>query len=176
MSSTRALSQESGFPQYSQLVVCFSFLCVNLKVLPNIVETPRSTMCWFLSSVQHNKVIAEPAGTNLHTCLDCIFIIVACTVRHLTNGKVIYDKPEIGSQFLFPGYYRVDTRVFFSCDNGYVLSGSSYSICLPSGTWNLQTPTCGNKIKYYKFNFHFEWPSRILQIYSCKCLSMHFLS
>ena len=39
---------------------------------------------------------------------------------------------------------------FFSCINGYFLTGSGSSICQESGTWDQQFPTCGNEIKLNK--------------------------
>lgn len=50
--------------------------------------------------------------------------------RFIANGDVQYNDISYGSS------------VTFSCQNGYILSGSRIQFCLESGLWNGSTPSC----------------------------------
>ena len=70
------------------------------------------------------------------------FTIVTCGSLSIENGQVTYNASGVTYGDL--EFYHVDTMASFSCNSGYILSGSDSSICLTSGggTWNDQTPTC----------------------------------
>ena len=47
-----------------------------------------------------------------------------------------------------------NTTVWFSCDDGYTLSGSNTSICGTQGVWNPPLPICQPGNKEYSIIFH----------------------
>ena len=62
--------------------------------------------------------------------------LVTCVALSLDNGQVGYHTP-VGDEG-----YTVDTVAYFSCAYGFVLSGSSSTICQTSGNWNPEPPMC----------------------------------
>ena len=81
------------------------------------------------------------------------FTLVACARLHLDNGEVNYEGSIVTYDY-YVSKYNVGTMATFSCDSGYSLSGSSSSICQADGTWNPQTPTCGNEMNQYIPSFN----------------------
>ena len=70
--------------------------------------------------------------------------IGVCPVLTLDNGSVNYSQPLIEE----PRGYMGTTRAYFSCNAGYVLSGTRSITCNSDGqTWNLIPPTCTKGIK-----------------------------
>ena len=47
-----------------------------------------------------------------------------------------------------------NTTIWFSCDDGYTLSGSNTSICGTQGVWKPPLPTCQPGNKEYSILFH----------------------
>ena len=73
-----------------------------------------------------------------------IWNIGVCPVLTLDNGSVNYSQPLIEK----PRGYLAQTRVYFSCNAGYALSGHSSVTCHSDGqAWNLIPPICIKGIK-----------------------------
>ena len=68
-----------------------------------------------------------------------ILLLVFCADPGPANGYVTPSQSD--------GQYPINSTIYFSCDPGYSLSGSSSSICQTDRTWDQQTPTCGIEIK-----------------------------
>ena len=64
------------------------------------------------------------------------FLLVNCQVLSLEHGTVSYSRPEMN------GTIYVDTVANFSCNDGYLSSGSTESTCQPTLTWSQPLPTC----------------------------------
>ena len=45
------------------------------------------------------------------------------------------------------GRYAPDTRAFFSCNDGYMRTGSLFITCQDSGNWDPEIPTCDEGIE-----------------------------
>ena len=68
-----------------------------------------------------------------------IWNIGVCPVLTLGNGSANYSQPQIEE----PRGYPAKTRVHFSCNAGYVLSGPRSITCNSDGqAWNLFPPMC----------------------------------
>ena len=37
---------------------------------------------------------------------------------------------------------KLDARIYYTCNRGYILNGSSYRMCLSYGAWSGREPTC----------------------------------
>ena len=78
-----------------------------------------------------------------------VFSVVTCSTLSLANGQIQYNA-SLASNAEYP----VDTLASFTCNHGYTISGSSLSICQPSGNWNHQPPICGeSKVTLYSIFF-----------------------
>ena len=66
-------------------------------------------------------------------------VLVPCQALILPNGEVSYNTSAIDEGYL------LYTKASFTCNSGYSVNGSRFSICQTLGTWNLQTPTCIGK-------------------------------
>ncbi len=59
----------------------------------------------------------------------------------LMNGDITYTAGLADSR-------PVMTTAFFTCDNGYTLTGGSFRACQNDGTWSGSTPTCQCEFRY----------------------------
>ena len=73
-----------------------------------------------------------------------ILTVVTCMSLNLTNGQVTYDQDTETN-----GEYSVGTIAAFICSHGYSLSGSDFSVCKTSRSWNQQVPACNLSIENY---------------------------
>ena len=100
----------------------------------------------FLYSIFSLYPYQDKIYNNLKKC-----VVVVCEALNLPNGFITYSKSSV------EGGYPIDAEVSFSCHNGYHCSGTTSSICKPSGSWSLQTPTCQkgslNKVLSLHFTF-----------------------
>ena len=71
-----------------------------------------------------------------------IFPVVTCPPVSLENGEVHYDNSSLD------GNYRINTKAFISCDDAFKRSGSLFSMCQNSGTWEPEIATCEEGIEY----------------------------
>ena len=59
----------------------------------------------------------------------------------LMNGSINYTSGLVDSR-------PVMTPAFFTCDNGYTLTGGSFRVCQNDGTWDGTTTTCQGEFHY----------------------------
>ena len=65
-----------------------------------------------------------------------LFVVVSCGDPGFpANGT------RIGSTFTFAN------KVNYTCDDGFKLIGDIRNICLPSGNWSGDLPTCQSKLQ-----------------------------
>ena len=65
------------------------------------------------------------------------FLVEYCEALTLFNGKITYDKlPDLCCK------YHIDTKAFFSCNDGYSQFGPSSTTCEIDGSWNSQATIC----------------------------------
>ena len=65
-----------------------------------------------------------------------IFTVAICPALSLQNGEIEYDPLQEN------GEYPTGTVAFFTCEEGYMRSGSVFGTCQDSGTWDSELPTC----------------------------------
>ena len=69
----------------------------------------------------------------MYVCM-CVCIVIDCREHpSFLNGKVHVMNTTYQS------------RVNFTCDDGYDLVGVSYAVCLANGTWSDEIPRCISK-------------------------------
>ena len=69
-----------------------------------------------------------------------VLLVVTCSaLRSLGNGRINYTHSTLEN-----GAFPVGTIASFTCNEGYFLIGSEAASCQTSGTWNANTPSCGN--------------------------------
>ena len=66
----------------------------------------------------------------------------------MENGQTNYNKSPVTN-----GEYPVDTTVSFTCNYGYMRTGSTSSTCQTSGNWTEQSPTCMQGIRITKLSW-----------------------
>ena len=74
-----------------------------------------------------------------------IFTVATCPSLSLENGQVQYE-PENAE-------HQTGTVVFFTCNEGYMRTGSLFSTCQDSGTWDQEIPSCIEGIEMYTLIF-----------------------
>ena len=82
----------------------------------------------------------ETQSVHVYTYYDIIFsIVVNCSsVPDLNNGMVVYNSQGQDRTL-------VDATVTYTCDTGYMLSGSMMRTCQANGTWTDSDPTCNSE-------------------------------
>ena len=60
----------------------------------------------------------------------------------LMNGDITYNGGGSADS------RTINTIAFFTCDNGYTLTGGSFRQCQNDGTWDGTTPTCQSEFHY----------------------------
>ena len=70
-----------------------------------------------------------------HTFL-AVLPVVTCKILHLSNGKISSYSNTYGS------------RINFSCNTGYNLTGSESSTCQANGTWSNTAVVCSGKCEF----------------------------
>ena len=73
--------------------------------------------------------------------MQSTLLVVTCDDPTPINGQT--NPPSV-----FNGTYFTGSNVTFSCDPGFMISGSAFSVCQENKTWSQQPPLCtkGNEI------------------------------
>ena len=74
------------------------------------------------------------------TLISFIFVLAWCTIPTLTGGTISFENCPDGLCYL-------TTRITFSCELGYHLSGNEQATCVGYGEWDPPVPTCEGKVK-----------------------------
>ena len=72
-----------------------------------------------------------------------LYTVAICPTLSIENGEVEYHPSQDN------GEYPTGTVAFFTCEEGYMRSGSVFGTCQDSGTWDSQVPTCEESIKEF---------------------------
>ncbi len=98
-------------------------------------------MEWVSSSV------SAYVALNQYGLIYCVFTISGpCfDLPPLMNGGIIYNGGLADSR-------PINTVAFFTCDNGYTLTGGSFKACQNDSTWDRTTPTCQGEFSFTFFN------------------------
>ena len=70
---------------------------------------------------------------------DISSFLVTCQALILPNGEVSYNTSAVDERYI------LYTKASFTCNSGFSVSGSHFSICQTLGIWNPQIPTCIGK-------------------------------
>jgi CUB/sushi domain-containing protein len=136
-----------------------AYRCVSLKAPLNGNITKHGVTAGSMASFTCNEGYSLIGTTSVTCQMNYLWSNNAPTCRIvdcgglplLVNGKVHIINTTYGS------------RVSFTCQNGYNLTGASSAICLANGTWSEEMPSCISPVCYdwtvfnyscYKFYDH----------------------
>ena len=118
------------------------------------------------------------ASYNSDKCSYFSFVTADCLPLNLPNGGVNYNTTVSGS-----GLYSLGTMANFTCNTGFNLIGSSFSICQresnTSSIWSPSAPICqqGNKMKQlYNLYQYRKYLTTLLILNHKILLLMYFLA
>ena len=93
-----------------------------------------------------------PSCQTMHAKAETMCLVVVCgEFSALLNGKAHVINRTYQS------------RVNFTCEDGYDLVGSSSAVCLANGTWNDELPRCRSKDEFICVYL-------LARVYVCKCV------
>lgn len=69
--------------------------------------------------------------------------------KHLTLFLATCRKPRLKNGYIKPDYDVLEDgkRIKFRCDEGYVLKGTTSTVCNSNGRWKADIPSCERKRK-----------------------------
>ena len=99
---------------------------------------------WIEGGVGHLQCVSVSGMNFVQFVLNIIMFTISgpCSdLPPLMNGGITYTDELADSR-------PINTIAIYTCDNGYTLTGGSFSQCQNNGTWSATAPTCQGEFHY----------------------------